>query len=632
MRARILPLLLLLGGGLITPPAVADHALVPLSLETRLIEAKLRAQAFTGAGGSIRINDDRTGCQFLELKNPRLTTQPGRLLTRTTAWARVGRPVAGRCLLALDWRGEIEFTQTPMVGPDNRSLVVRITQWRALKPDGSTDPLSTTVGGWLDQFLPSQLRETRIDFAPPIEQLKEFLALMLDGQDGAAGAGRLNDVRLERVSVGDGSIGVTLGVDYLPLAIVAAAPESVLSPAELQVLEGRLDDVDAFFTYTVKSVARTAGLGDTTPMLDVLVELRRELIRILGEERRTPEDPARQLFLDAWEGLTPLLTAASAQQGGEAEALRYLTFIGAGDALRALDSLGPAAGVEISSAGLRRLARILAPEDQPDQADSKDPVDPLEHDDGVDPELRRSFGFGEPLPRPEYLFDSSARDEIRIPDRVLDGLLGWLVPAASAAAGFDPAVARRLNSWVPKTADVNDYLPLVQKVLSHAVTEQLRANPLDGRYHGVYRQLVFAAAWQESCWRQFVVKADKRVPMQSGTGDVGMMQINPKIWRGFYDLQGLRWDIVYNARAGADILEHHLIRYAIANKEDAKTGSIDNLARATYAAYNGGPRQYDRYRRSDAPANGKKVDALFFEKYRAVKNRGELAVSACYGG
>ncbi len=619
MRARIPAVLYLIVGGLIATAAVADQADVSLSLETRLIESTLKQQAFTGAGGTIRVNDDQTGCQFLELGNPRLTTAPGRLLLRTSAWARAGRPMMGRCVLALDWRGEIEFVQVPSVGPDRKSIVVRITQWRALRPDGSTDALSTTVGGWLDQFLPARLKETRIDFAQPIEQLSAFLALMLGAPDGSPDSSRLNDVRIRQVAVGDGRIGVTLGVDYTPLPPVAVGREPVLSPAELEQLERRLDDVDAFFTYAMKSVARTGGIDDATPMLDILVELRRKLITVLGEERRSAVDPARQLFLDAWEGLTPLLLAASAYQDSQADALRYLTFIGAGDALKALDGLGPAAGVEVSSAGLRRLARILIPED---------PADPLQYDDGVDAELRRSFGFGAPLPSPEYLFETSSREA----GILLDGLLAWLIPTAAAATGFDPAVAKRLNNWVPKSADVRDYLPMVQKVLSYAVTEQLRTNPLDGKYQPVYRNLVFAAAWQESCWRQFVVRADKRVPMQSSTGDIGMMQINPKVWRGFYDLQGLRWDIVYNARAGADILEHHLNRYAIGNREDAKTGSVDNLARATYAAYNGGPRQYDRYRRADQPADAKKIDTLFFEKYRAVKSKGELAVSVCYSG
>jgi soluble lytic murein transglycosylase-like protein len=179
---------------------------------------------------------------------------------------------------------------------------------------------------------------------------------------------------------------------------------------------------------------------------------------------------------------------------------------------------------------------------------------------------------------------------------------------------------------------MHEYLPMVREVLHYVIDAQLRTRPLSADFQPIFRRLVYSAAWQESCWRQFEAKNNMRVPVQSSTGDVGMMQINPKVWRGFYDLQGLRWDIVYNARAGADILQHHLVNYGIGKNEHRVTGSSDSLARAAYAAYNGGPRQYDRYRRSNAPAQGRKVDELFREKYQAVKQKGEMAVRACYGG
>jgi len=146
----------------------------------------------------------------------------------------------------------------------------------------------------------------------------------------------------------------------------------------------------------------------------------------------------------------------------------------------------------------------------------------------------------------------------------------------------------------------------------------------------VFRQLVLTTAWQESCWRQFAVRNDKRVPLESGTGDIGLMQINERVWRGLYDLHGLRWDMVYNARAGADILENYMVKYSIRHREHETTGKLDNLARSAYAAYNGGPRAYDRYRRPDASGHGKKVDTLFYEKFRAVKSGRELTVRACF--
>ena len=190
-------------------------------------------------------------------------------------------------------------------------------------------------------------------------------------------------------------------------------------------------------------------------------------------------------------------------------------------------------------------------------------------------------------------------------------------------------VVRKLNNWVPSTEDMDTYLPLVADVLNDAVRVQLGKDELEPRFHEVFRQLVLTAAWQESCWRQFAVKDNKRVPLKSGSGDIGLMQINERVWRGLYDLQGLRWDMVYNARSGADILEHYLIRYSIRHREHETTGSIDNLARSAYAAYNGGPRAYDRYRRSKASGHGQKVDTLFYEKFRAVKSGEGAPVKAC---
>jgi soluble lytic murein transglycosylase-like protein len=130
-----------------------------------------------------------------------------------------------------------------------------------------------------------------------------------------------------------------------------------------------------------------------------------------------------------------------------------------------------------------------------------------------------------------------------------------------------------------------------------------------------------------------VVSDDRKlVPLRSGSGDVGLMQINERVWRGFYDQQRLRWDIEYNSAAGAEVLIDYLMKYAIRNGEHRQPGGISNLARASYAAYNGGPSRVARYRDANAPAYGKKVDDLFWQKYQQVAAGNELAVSECLGG
>ncbi|HBZ68568.1 MAG TPA: lytic transglycosylase domain-containing protein, partial [Deltaproteobacteria bacterium] len=97
------------------------------------------------------------------------------------------------------------------------------------------------------------------------------------------------------------------------------------------------------------------------------------------------------------------------------------------------------------------------------------------------------------------------------------------------------------------------------------------------------------------------------------------MQVNEHVWRGFYDLRGLRADVGYNSRAGSEILLHYLTDYAIEQGEDAKTGREDNLARATYAAYNGGPGQLRRYRQKTTRRSLRKIDEAFWRRYQAVE-------------
>ncbi len=589
---------------LLAVPVAAERLLVPLFLDAEALELLMRERLF--GDGRLRVEDDGSGCQYVELRDPEVRAEDGRLLLQARAKARAGRRVGGRCLLVLDWRGGVELIQRPTRAPDGDGIVLSTESWRTVRADGSTDEVSTTVGRRLEQFLPATLTPLYVDLAGPLLQLRDLLGGMT--ASAATGGIELGSLAVDEVAIGTGPAGqngarLTLGIDVHPVPRTAAAPEPALAEAELATLEQRLNTVDAFFTYAIRTL--DPARVDTRQVFEVLVELRREALTILREPGGRGEDPVRRLFIDAWRGFVPVLRGVAAGKADHRQALGYLTFIGAGDALAALDALGPSMGVEISRDGLRRLARLLAP-------GATD--DPLERTDAVDAELRRALGFGEPLPSPRDGDETSW----------VDDWLELLVPRAAASEALDPTLVEKLNNWVPRDKDMDVYLPMAREVLRYATTAELADSGLDGGYRELFRDLVLAAAWQESCWRQFEAKNDMRVPVESASGDLGVMQINPTVWRGLYDLQGLRWDIVYNARAGADILEHYLVAYALRHAEHKTTGSVDSLARSAYAAYNGGPRQYDRYRRAAARA-----DKLFYEKYRQVKQE-DLAVTACY--
>src|SRR5262249_12058381 len=144
----------------------------------------------------------------------------------------------------------------------------------------------------------------------------------------------------------------------------------------------------------------------------------------------------------------------------------------------------------------------------------------------------------------------------------------------------------------------------------------------------LYRRIVFAAGWQESCWRQYIRKGKEVTPLASAAGDVGLMQVNRNTWRGVYDVKGLGGDIAYNGNAGGEILLYYLTRYAIRKNEDKQPGG--NLARATYSSYNGGPSHLTRYRAAKPNPTLKKVDEAFWERVKAVSSGREMDVLSCY--
>ena len=123
-------------------------------------------------------------------------------------------------------------------------------------------------------------------------------------------------------------------------------------------------------------------------LLDLLIETRYDILMALSDPATQGPDPVRQMFVDVWSRLAPLLREVSHDLQGDLP-LQYLTFIAAGDMLQILDRLGPVIGLEISADGLRRMARMLVPDDK---------ADPLEYNLDVDPALRQLFGLEPPGP------------------------------------------------------------------------------------------------------------------------------------------------------------------------------------------------------------------------------------------
>lgn len=602
--------------------ANAREVQVPILFDHALLRQRLVQQVYTEPGESMHAWQDEDDCNALVLSEPRLATVAGRLQVTSKAAARAATPIFGWCLFSLEWSGTLEVLEKPVIDPTAPIVRFEVVDSNIYDAQGEKGIAGKLWDLAKDTVAP-RLAGVTFDLRGALRELGEMLTTVLPADDAAWTRAVADSVRLASIAPEEGGVRGVVAFDVPPRAPAPDSampkegePEPALTPDEIARWERSWQQWDAFFTYVIKRVVVDADPARAeelrSELFAVLIDARLDLLEALAPTAPGQPDPVRGLFVKSWERLAPVLHELQPSLPGQA-GLKYLSFIAAGDALRALDELGDESPLDLSADGLRRMARIVGPQDE---------GDPLVYTTEIDPQLRELFGFGAPIESPDDYPDETP----------IAKLLGLFVGTAWAADGPDSALGKKLHQWVPGPDDMNQYLPLMRELLTQIGARTLDGAKLDAPFAEVYERAVLATAWQESCWRQWVRENGRVQPIQSAVGSVGLMQINKNVWRGVYDLKGLTNDVAYNARAGAEILIHYLRDYAVKKGEHNATGSVDNLARSTYAIYNGGPGHLRRYRDPKERADLKKIDTLFWTKYQAVKAGREMDVAQCLGG
>lgn len=209
-----------------------------------------------------------------------------------------------------------------------------------------------------------------------------------------------------------------------------------------------------------------------------------------------------------------------------------------------------------------------------------------------------------------------------------------LLGPAEAEAAENPLVAEllrigaALKRVVVDDSNASVYARSVQNLLTLTARREINEDGLAPGFRQTYVILVESTGWQESCWRQFVRRRQRVRFLESSTGDIGLMQVNKHVWRGFYSLRRLEWDVVYNTSAGAEILMR-LMRGAAEHKDVMSSDQFAAIARSTYSAYNGGPGAYNRWRHPGGPAQTRQIDQAFWSKYQAMSSGQPFDILQC---
>jgi transposase InsO family protein len=159
----------------------------------------------------------------------------------------------------------------------------------------------------------------------------------------------------------------------------------------------------------------------------------------------------------------------------------------------------------------------------------------------------------------------------------------WFAPR-DAYASDDSKTAQifslgaALKRVVVEEDNATAYTRSIQRLLTLIAQREITDQALAPQFQQTFLALVKSTAWQESCWRQFI-RVNGRVRfLKSDTADVGMMQVNQHIWRGFYSIPRLEWDIAYNAGAGAEILMRLMLSFVGRRFHSRAVLELENLA------------------------------------------------------
>ena len=600
----------------------SETVTIPITIDYTLLETLLTSRVFSEPGDSATLIDHGDGCISLTLSSPHITESDGSIILDTEISTRVGTPFGDTCFSPLEWQGFLQFQQQLFLVPNSWEIGFKTVDTTLTGSDRNPPEIANLLLDLIESHAIDHFDSVTLDLAPPVGDLKQFLLPLFPDETRKSTEKMLGSMRAGALTVSDSSILFEILAD---VDEIYQAPEDAggtqLSPEARDNLISLWENWDALLSYLVITISqKTLSEAEQQLLIDTLLETRYRFVQELNDNTIS-HDIVRKQFIAAWQQLSPIFKNHLYQDLDSHHALGYLAFVSASDALLVLDRLGPTFGLEISTDGLVRLMEML----------NGDPAFLFSRPE-VNPELQKLFQL-EPKSSEEQIDLPPSSPDLENQDqsafhRFMFELSRFLeVPMVHAA---EQPTFQEILKWKVPSNNLQQYIDRVDALLERSIGVVSRDKNIPDTVQPMYSFLIPAMAWQESCYRQFIVKDKKLQYLLSYNGSsVGLMQINERVWRGIYNRNLLRWDIEYNARAGCEIAALYLKKYVLNSSEKL---SEDAMARAVYAIYNGGPSHYRKFLKRLSSGNLYLSDTLFWEKYRWIVDGETDKVSSCLSG
>ena len=591
---------------------------IPITLDYELLNGLLVQTSYTDPGQTAQLLYEGNGCLELRLADPKFSGEAEVITLLTDVYIHLGTPLGDSCLMPYQWNGSIQVSQIPKLDSRSWDLTFQTVDTKIFSADGTVIESFDMVFQRLLPLINEHMQDFSIQLANPVEDLRTFILPMFTPDARIQAEQLLDSIRPGAVIANEKSLIVNIHADAIEMdSEPGAEVVETLSEEEMDDFLDLWETWDSLLVFLV-SVLSEKPLSDTDKqqLIDLLLDTRYEFVTRINDTS-VRKDFVRDQFLAGWQLLSAIFRNQLLENPAESR-IGYLSFLTAGDALMILDELGPAFGIEISRNGLIRLAKILGGE-----------AVELHYSPDINKALQMLF---QAYPENQENNPEQEEDAAQPQDTSAYDIWEFLesVLISSAYAANQPSFTE-IRRWQAPKNNFDDYLERINDLLEFAYTSLVIRRQLPDNFNAIYRAMIPAIAWQESCFKQFVVKDSKLTYLLSyNNSSVGLMQVNERVWRGIYDTQRLRWDIHYNASAGCEIVDLYLQKYALRKYGPEILKKTDTLAQLVYAMYNGGPSQFDKFLKRSQTNQLYDSDRLFAKKYEWVKNGQWNQVDNCF--
>jgi hypothetical protein len=271
--------------------------------------------------------------------------------------AKIGTGLGGQCLTMLEWSGVLETFQQPTLDSGNSVLKFPVTKASAYDREGrqlTIDKLQDLI----KRVAEPRLADVKIDLNESRRSIEHTLSQVLPKDNIAEMQPILNSLKFNNVKVGENGINVKLEFNA-PSKLAVKKPAPAFTEAEQQQWQAAWKQWDEFLNTAIKQATndtQSPELRET--LMEILMDSRTAFQAGLKDHATDGTDPVRVFFTDTWVRLAPVLKTIAKDLPGM-ENLKYLTFIAATDVIYELENIGSPFGLDISSDGLRHLARML---------------------------------------------------------------------------------------------------------------------------------------------------------------------------------------------------------------------------------------------------------------------------------